>query len=370
MYVCESLCVPVCVCVSLYVRVYVCVFSCVCVCVSVYVCVCVCVCVSLCVFLSVSVCVCVFVCMGLNFFAYVIFVTRCRLSSHYRKVMKRNISYKSFPYTAHFHTHVKHCLYSTAFNGFRDIRRLVSFPIVRILKFKHLHSSSPLRSCPTTLNLGQALHGNNQTHYMQCSTYKLCSAQLTVPQRVCSVVGDILGNIEEKIKSHCKHKHLTHVEHRVDATTGRDLVRIWKCTDVEGCTSYSYDTGTCPEGVYYDWQKIDVVNIWIKKVWKTTTSWQMITRNDTEKQLLLTQDTDIPEAGISDIGTLMEQAISSSASESQEVNNKVQEIMSTVRDTFPRNVDNWERARLRSPRGSTAQPCDETTLQTPILPAP
>ena len=39
--------------------------------------------------------------------------------------MKRNISYKSFPYTAHFHTHVKHCLYSTAFNGFRDIRRLV-----------------------------------------------------------------------------------------------------------------------------------------------------------------------------------------------------------------------------------------------------
>ena len=116
-----------CVCVSLYVRVYVCVFSCVCVCVCVclFMCVCVCVCVSLCVFLSVSVCVCVFVCMGLIFFAYVIFVTRCRLSSHYRKVMKRNISYKSFPYTAHFHTHVKHCLYSTAFNGFRDIRRLV-----------------------------------------------------------------------------------------------------------------------------------------------------------------------------------------------------------------------------------------------------
>ena len=153
----------------------------------------------------------------------------------------------------------------------------------------------------------------------------------------------------------------------MDTTTGRDLVRIWKCTDVEGCTSYSYDTGTCPEGVYYDWQEIDVVNIWIKKVWKTTTSWQMITRNDTEKQLLISQDTDIPEAGISDIGTLMEQAISSSASESQEVNNKVQEIMSTVRDTFPRNVDNWERARSRSPRGSTAQLCDETTLQTPIL---
>ena len=212
-------------------------------------------------------------------------------------------------------------------------------------------------------------------HAVQHLQTLLCTAENetrdpTVPQRVCSVVGDILGNIEEKIKSHCKHKHLTHVEHRVDTTTGRDLVRIWKCTDVEGCTSYSYDTGTCPEGVYYDWQKIDVVNIWIKKVWKTITSWQMITRNDTEKQLLISQDTDIPEAGISDIGTLMEQAISSSASESQEVNNKVQEIMSTVRDTFPRNVDNWERARSRSPRGSTAQPCDETTLQTPILPAP
>ena len=115
MYVCESLCVPVCVCVCLCVLV--------CVCVSVYVCVYVSVC--LCVCFCLCLCVCVFVCMGLNFFAYAIFVTRCRLSSHYRKVMKRNISYKSFPYTAHFHTHVKHCLYSTAFNGFRDIRRLV-----------------------------------------------------------------------------------------------------------------------------------------------------------------------------------------------------------------------------------------------------
>ena len=131
---------------------------------------------------------------------------------------------------------------------------------------------------------------------------------------------------------------------------------------------YSYDSGSCPEGVYYDWQKIEVVNIWIKKVWKTTTSWQMITRNDTEKQLLLSQDTEIPEVGISDIGSLMEHAISSSASESQEVNNKVQEIMSTVRDTFPRNVDSLERTRSRSPRGGTAQHHDDTTLQTPILP--
>ena len=114
-----------CVCVSLYMCVCMFVCSRVCVCVSVYVCVCVYVSVCLCVCFCLCLCVCVFVCMGLNFFAYVIFVTRCRLSSHYRKVMKRNISYKSFPYTAHFHTHVKHCLYSTAFNGFRDIRRLV-----------------------------------------------------------------------------------------------------------------------------------------------------------------------------------------------------------------------------------------------------
>ena len=202
----------------------------------------------------------------------------------------------------------------------------------------------------------------------------LCTAESDtkdqhVPQKVCTVVGDILANIEEKIKSHCKHKHLTHVEHRVDAATGRDLVRIWKCTDVQGCTEYSYDSDSCPEGVYYDWQKIDVVNIWIKKVWTTTTSWQMITRNDTEQQLLLSQDTEIPEARISDIGTLMEHAISSSASESQEVNNKVQEIMSTVRETFPRNVDSLERARSRSPRGEASQPSAENTLQAPLLPS-
>ena len=122
----------------------------------------------------------------------------------------------------------------------------------------------------------------------------LCTAESdaqahNVPQKVCTVVGDILANIEEKIKSHCQHKHLTHVEHRVDATTGRDLVRIWKCTDVQGCTEYSYDAQSCPEGVYYDWQKIDVVNIWIKKVWTTTTSWQMITRNSTEQALLISK---------------------------------------------------------------------------------
>ena len=202
----------------------------------------------------------------------------------------------------------------------------------------------------------------------------LCTAESesrdhSVPQKVCTVVGDILANIEEKIKSHCKHKHLTHVEHRVDAAAGRDLVRIWKCTDVQGCTEYSYNSESCPPGVYYDWQKIEVVNIWIKKVWTTTTSWQMITRNDAEQQLLLSQDTEIPEAKISDIGSLMEQAIESSASESQEVNNKVQEIMSTVRETFPRNLDGLERARSRSPRGDTAQASADTTLQAPILPA-
>ena len=131
-----------CVCVSLYMCVCmfvcsrVCVCVCVCLCVCVYVSVCLCVCFCLCL------CVCVFVCMGLNFFAYVFFVTRCRLSSHYRKVMKRNISYKSFPYTAHFHTHVKHCLYSTAFSGFRDIRRLVLAWL-----FCELLLSHTLRSC-------------------------------------------------------------------------------------------------------------------------------------------------------------------------------------------------------------------------------
>ena len=142
----------VCVCVSLYVRVYVCVFSCVCVCVCVCLCVCVCVYVSvcLCVCFCLCLCVCVFVCMGLNFFAYVIFVTRCRLSSHYRKVMKRNISYKSFPYTAHFHTHVKHCLYSTAFNGFRDIRRLVFFFCLAAgIAPVDLATLSSLRACRT-----------------------------------------------------------------------------------------------------------------------------------------------------------------------------------------------------------------------------
>ena len=164
------------------------------------------------------------------------------------------------------------------------------------------------------------------------------SADQNIPQKVCSVVSGILDNIEEKIKAHCKYKHLIHVEHQVDASSGRDLVRIWKCVDVKHYTDFGYDPYSCPEGVYYDWQKI-VVNIWIKKVWKTTTSWQMITRNDAEQQLLLSHDPDPPSSRITDIGTMMEEAISSSASETQEVNNKVQDIMSTVRETFTRNAN-------------------------------
>ena len=190
-----------------------------------------------------------------------------------------------------------------------------------------------------------------------------------VPSKVCTVVGSILENIEEKINTHCKYKHLIHVGHQFDSSSGRDLVRIWKCTEVQHYTDCSYDPHSCPEGVYYDWQKIDVVNIWIKKVWKTTTSWQMITRNETEQQLLLSQDPDIPSSKITDIGSMMEQAISSSASESQEVNNKVQEIMSTVRESFPRQVEDLERTRSRSPRGEASQLTVENTLQTPYLPS-
>ena len=95
----------------------------------------------------------------------------------------------------------------------------------------------------------------------------------------------------------------------------------------------------------------------------------MITRNSTEQALLISQDTETPEARIADIGDLMEHAISSSASESQEVNNKVQEIMTTVRETFPRNVDSLERTRSRSPRGEASQPTVDNTLQAPYLPS-
>ena len=146
-----------------------------------------------------------------------------------------------------------------------------------------------------------------------CTTEGDTSDQ-NVPSKVCTVVGGILDNIEEKIKTHCKYKHLIHVEHQVDASSGRDLVRIWKCTEVQHYTDFGYDPHSCPEGAYYDWQKIDV----------------------------------------------------RSASESQEVNNKVQEIMSTVRETFPRHVEDLERTRSRSPRGEASQP---NTLQAPFFPS-
>ena len=66
-------------------------------------------------------CFCVFVVV----FLYVFFV-KGRLSSHYREVMQRvltalvskDVWYKSSPYTAHIHTHIKHFLYLTVFIAF------------------------------------------------------------------------------------------------------------------------------------------------------------------------------------------------------------------------------------------------------------
>ena len=254
---------------------------------------------------------------------------------------------------------------------------IFSFPIVRILKFKHLHSISPLRSCPTTPNLGQARHGNNQTPYMQCNICRLCSAQLKMTPKIPPFRREFVRLLEIFSAT---------LRRRSNPIANTNTLPMWniawtppqeEISSAFGNAQTSkavHHTATTREHVLKEFimtgRKLMSSTFGSRRYGKTTTSWQMITRNDTEKQLLLSQDTDIPEAGISDIGTLMEQAISSSASESQEVNNKVQEIMSTVRDTFPRNVDNWERARSRSPRGSTAQLCDETTLQTPILPAP
>ena len=100
------------------------------------------------------------------------------------------------------------------------------------------------------------------------------------------------------------------------------------------------------------------------------TSWQMITKNETEQNLLLSQETatDPPLSRATDIPTMMEEAIESSASETQEVNTKVQEIMSTVRDTFPRDPRDFDRTRSRSPRGEASQASTQNTLQAPFAP--
>ena len=187
-------------------------------------------------------------------------------------------------------------------------------------------------------------------------------------QRDQNVPQKILDNIEEKIKAHCKYKHLVHVEHQRDAATGRNLVRMWKCVTIDHYTDFGYAPYHCPERGYYDWQKI-VVNIWIKKTWRTTTSWQMITKNETEQNLLLSQETtsDPPLSGATDIPTMMEdQATESCALETQEVNIKVQGIMSTVRDTFPRDPRDCDRTRSRSPRGEASQASAQNTLQAPF----
>ncbi len=95
----------------------------------------------------------------------------------------------------------------------------------------------------------------------------------------------------------------------------------------------------------------------------------MITKNETEQNLLLSQETasDPPLSGATDIPTMMEdQATESCALETQEVNIKVQEIMSAVRDTFPRDPRDCDRTRSRSPCGEASQASAQNTLQAPF----
>ncbi len=93
-------------------------------------------------------------------------------------------------------------------------------------------------------------------------------------------------------------------------------------------------------------------------------------KNEAEQNLLLAQETasEPPLSRTTDIPTMMEEAIASSASETEEINIKVQEIMTTVRDTFPRDPRDFNRTRSRSPRGEASQASAHNTLQTPFAP--
>ena len=145
---------------------------------------------------------------------------------------------------------------------------------------------------------------------------------------------------------------------------------VWRCTDVHGYTELNYEHGSCPEGEYYDWPKFDVVNRWIRKTWKTATSWQLITKTDEEPQLLLDNDPEVQQAccrDTYDVLTLVKEAIESRASENQEVLSKTQEVMAKGKGAFPR-VLHPERAGSRSPRGETSMSTDSGTLQHPIIP--
>ena len=106
-FVVVSLWLRVC-CVRRNVFFGVCVCCCVCVCVCVVACLCVCVlmCVCVCFFFCVCFCTRALCVWGLNF--GVCFFVRGRVP----------VWYKSSPYTAHIHTHIKHFLYSTVFIAF------------------------------------------------------------------------------------------------------------------------------------------------------------------------------------------------------------------------------------------------------------
>ena len=70
-----------------------------------------------------------------------------------------------------------------------------------------------------------------------------------VPNKLRSVVGSIFDGIEEKIKSHCKIKHLVHVEYQKDMNTGRDLVRVWRWVAIDHYTDFSHEPHDCPDGL-------------------------------------------------------------------------------------------------------------------------
>ena len=68
-------------------------------------------------------------------------------------------------------------------------------------------------------------------------------------------------------------------------------VRLWKCATVQPRLDRVYNSTTpTQEGEYYEWHKMAVVNMYIRKTWRAERSWQMLTLNQEEEDLLKARD--------------------------------------------------------------------------------
>lgn len=190
-----------------------------------------------------------------------------------------------------------------------------------------------------------------------------CTTKRTTRQ---GLMERVLQGIMEEAQVMSRTLGAVYAEYRLHYGDSREYVRIWKCIDVQPYQKKDY--GNAPPtqpGEYYEWQKMQSVDIHIRRTWRAQNDWQMLTKNHEEQQLLTAND---PPKQPINVTSIVQNAIESSSSDEKQ--SSVGRIVALSKTTLMQTFNDI-RPRSRSPRGTlhaTSSMDPTSTSALPIVP--